>query len=664
MSNQTEKTDLALYLFHQGTNFTAYRYLGCHAELLDGVWQYTFRTWAPGARRVAVVGDFCDWTNGIQMERISEGGVWECRYSSENPLEGAAYKFKVTSQGGVHLKGDPYAVWSHGGADGASVICHPSRFAWQDAAWLENRKRTVCVKNGTYLAAPLNIYEVHLASFMRHENGSYLSYRELADTLVPYVKAMGYTHVELLPIAEYPYDPSWGYQVCAFYAPTSRFGNPDDFRYFVNAMHSSGVGVILDWVPAHFPKDEWGLYEFDGGPLYEYQGKDRQESRSWGTRFFDLGRNEVRAFLISNAAYWLTEFHVDGLRTDAVSSMLYLDYDREPGEWFPNIYGENKNLEAISFLRALNAHVFGLHPDVLMIAEESTSWGGVTHPSYEGGLGFNLKWNMGWANDLFDYIAKDPIYRRYHHTALNFPLMYAYNENYILPISHDEVVYGKKTLIDKPFGTYEQKFLQFKTTVLLQMTYPGKKMMFMGTEYGQFAEWNYAKSLEWFMLDYPAHFRLRQFVAALNRFYLDNPALWELDFKPEGFHWLLPDEADDNMVAFERYAMDGTALTVLLSFNPNTVRKRIPALPKAIYEYAFETDPTVEHPKRLAAVSEQIQVPVPPTPAKKTARKKQAAPAQDACAYETREVWHLDVDIPPFSGLILRRCEDPNTLSF
>ncbi len=561
--------DAAPYFFHQGTSDSAYLYLGCHLVCsAKNTYRYTFRTWAPHASYVTLVSDFTDWSLGAPLSRITDGGVWELVLESEVSLEGEAYKFRIDSPaGGIHLKGDPYAFASRGGSDGASLVTHPSSFVWEDGTWLSHRKKTVSGEGNTFLSAPLNIYELHAGSFERKEDGGYLSYRELADMLVPYVKYMGYTHIELLPLAEHPFDGSWGYQVCGFYAPTSRFGTPDDFRYFINALHTAGVGVIMDWVPAHFPKDEWGLYEFDGQPLYEYQGRDRMESRSWGTRFFDLGREEIQSFLISNALYFMREFHIDGLRVDAVASMLYLDYDRMPGEWIPNTYGDNKNLEAIAFLRKLNEAVDKEFPDVLMIAEESTSWGGVTHPVCEGGLGFDLKWNMGWANDCYDYLAKDPVHRKYHHTALNFPIMYAYAERYILPVSHDEVVHGKRSLLNKIAGSYDDKFKTFRAFLMFMMSFPGKKMLFMGTEYGQFSEWDYKKGLEWFMLDYEIHAALRDFVRALNTFYLATPAFYERDFSPEGFSWLLADEADKNTVAYRRYDAQGEDVIAVISFS-------------------------------------------------------------------------------------------------
>lgn len=579
----TEHPNLAAYYFHQGTSNCAYEYLGVHREMAsDGTFLYTFRVWAPNAKAVGLISDFTGWETARPMEKNVADGVFELTVSSAVSLEKQAYKYRVVSARGTTTdKGDPYAAFSRGGGDGASLVFTYSGFSFTDDAWLSHRRETVASNDGDYLPTPLNIYEIHAASFMRHpEDNRYLSYRELADVLVPYLKTMGYTHAEFLPLAEYPYDGSWGYQVCGFYAPTSRFGDPDDFRYLINALHTAGIGVIMDWVPAHFPKDAWGLYEFDGQPLYEYQGKDRQESPSWGTRFFDLGRPQVQSFLISNAVYWFREFHIDGLRVDAVASMLYLDYDREPGKWIPNIYGGRENLEAVAFLKKLNQTVFAQFPDVLMIAEESTAFPGVTHPVCEGGLGFNLKWNMGYANDMYEYVSMDPVYRSYHHKALTFPLMYAFSENFVLPISHDEVVHGKKSLIDKMFGSYEDKFSEMRTMLLMMMTYPGKKMLFMGTEFAQFREWDYENSLEWFMLDYPMHRKMRDFVASLNRFYLSRPELWEIDFREAGFSWLLPDENEKNAVAFLRRDKRGNTLFVALTFSgaPQTLRVTFPQI--------------------------------------------------------------------------------------
>lgn len=568
--------NLAAYYFHQGTNFSAYNYLGCNRIASDKGFSYSFRTWAPSADSVSLVADFIGWNNEIPMSKITENGIYELIIERDKSLEGALYKFKIIKDGVAHLKGDPYATYSKGGDDGASIIFTDRDYKWTDSVWLKRRKKTVVSKKDSFYPYPLNIYEVHLGSFMRKEDNSYLSYREIADFLPSYVKSMGYTHVEFLPLAEHPFDGSWGYQVCAFYAPSSRFGSPTDFKYMINAFHKAGIGAIMDWVPAHFPKDEWGLYEYDGTPLYEYQGKDRQESRSWGTRFFDLGREEIQSFLISNALYFLREYHIDGLRVDAVASMLYLDYDRAPGEWIPNLYGGRENLESVAFFKKLNTTIFSEFDDILMIAEESDSYGGLTHPVYLGGLGFNLKWNMGWANDLYDYLMTDPIYRKYKHKALNFPLMYAFKENYVLPISHDEVVHGKKSFVDKMFGSYEDKFRQMRASLLLMMTYPGKKLCFMGTEYAQFREWDYDNSLEWFMLDYPNHRAMREYVAALNSFYLSRPELYEIDFLERGFKWIHADEAEKNTVAYRRRSISGKELIVIINLSGSEQSYRIP----------------------------------------------------------------------------------------
>lgn len=618
-------TELASYLFHQGTNFRAYEYLGCSLLMQDGKYEYTFRTWAPNAISVGLVSDFSGWDTAVPFLRITENGIWELKYLSDHSLELMPYKFRIQSRSGTHDKGDPYARYSRGGSDGASLIFTSKDFKWEDKRWLSHRKKTVAYENGYYMSAPVNIYEMHVGSFMRHpEDNSYYSYSELAEILPSYLKKMGYTHVEFLPLQEYPFDGSWGYQVCGFYAPTSRFGNPDQLRLLINNLHKAGIGVIMDWVPAHFVKDEWGLYEFDGSPLYEYQGKDRMESRSWGTRFFDLGREEIQSFLISNALYFFREFHIDGLRVDAVASMIYLDYDREPGEWHPNHLGTNENLEATAFFRKLNSAIFGEYPDVLMIAEESTSFGGITHPVSEGGMGFNMKWNMGWANDFYAYVKTDPLFRKYHHKALNFPLMYAFREKYCMPISHDEVVHGKLSFVNKMHGSYEDKFWQARASLLLMMTYPGKKMLFMGTEYAQFREWDFDNSLEWFMLDYPKHKSFRDYVGALNAFYLANSELWDIDFNEEGFKWILADEADKNLVAYRRLNRKGKYLSVFINFSGGEQTVVVP------------TDKGV----RLEAVFDTGNL----------------APERKIVPIEKKgKEYYASVTLPPFSGVVFKR---------
>ena len=586
-----ENTSLDAYYFHQGTNYQAYKFLGCNLEHHDGKFRYSFRTWAPNALSVGLISDFTGWDTEVPFTKVTENGIWELVFDSDCSLEKRAYKFRIKSLSGVVDKGDPYARFSRGKDDGASLIFTSDDFEWTDATWMRKRNQTVTTKKGSYIPTPINIYELHLGSFMRHEEDNrYLSYREIADVLVGYVKSMGFTHIELLPVTEFPFDGSWGYQVGAFYAPTSRFGDPDDFRYLVNKMHSNGIGVIMDWVPAHFPKDEWGLYEFDGQPLYEYQGTDRKESRSWGTRFFDLGREEIQSFLISNALYYLEEFHIDGLRVDAVASMLYLDYDRDPGEWVPNQHGTNINLEGAAFFKKLNSVIFSKHPSVLMIAEESTSHGNLTKPVEDGGLGFNMKWNMGWANDFYEYVSTDPVFRKYNHKALNFPIMYAFTENFCLPISHDEVVHGKKSFVDKMYGSYEDKFRQMRASLLLMMTYPGKKLMFMGTEYAQFREWDYDNSLEWFMLDYPAHSRMQEYVRELNNFYLSRSELWDRDFDPSGFSWILPDENEKNTVVYRRINNKDESVVVAINFSGSEQSIRVPLCKSRHLVPLFATD--------------------------------------------------------------------------
>ena len=567
------------YLFHQGTNFTSYDYLGAH-EIYDEECKHffcTFRVWAPNARHVALASEVTGWDSPAPMVRVTDAGVWEATLEGKTSFEGLLYKYAVTgADGNTYLKADPYAFASQTLKETASIVKNIESFEWNDGEWMKKRalRGKTDWEKGHFYASPMNIYEVHLASWKTvngettEEGENYISYRDVADELSEYVKDMGYTHIELLPIMEHPFDGSWGYQVTGYYSPTARFGPPEDFAYFVNKMHESGIGVILDWVPAHFPKDRPGLYEFDGQPLYEYQGWDRMEHRGWGTRCFDVGRNEVQSFLISNALFWLREYHVDGLRIDAVASMLYLDYDREPGQWFPNVHGDNKNLEAMSFFRKLNTAVFAEFPDALMIAEESTSWPMITKPVHEGGLGFNFKWNMGWANDMFEYVATDPIYRQYNHTKLTFPLMYAFTENYVLPVSHDEVVHGKKSLVDKMFGAYDDKFAGMRAFLVNMMTLPGKKLTFMGCEFAQFREWDFANQLEWFMLDYPRHTEMKRFVRDLNHLYLETPALWEVDDNWDGFSWIYADSPDWNMVAYKRRDTSGNEIIAVINYSP------------------------------------------------------------------------------------------------
>lgn len=606
LSVNLDENALPSYLFHQGTNYEAWRYLGVHCIREKGEsCRYIFRTWAPNALAISVVGDLTDWEGGFPMRRITEGGLWEADIPCDKSWEDTYYKFAITGKDGkTWLKADPYATYNETLQKTASIIHTNTSYSWHDEEWLRQRERIVCPRyrgfkprKAHFYGAPMNIYEMHLGSWKTLDGASnvdgahYLDYRTIADKLVEYLTDMGYTHVELLPVMEHPYDGSWGYQVCGYYAPTSRYGKPEDFKYFVDTMHQNGIGVILDWVPAHFPKDRHGLYEFDGQPLYEYQGWDRQEHKVWGTRFFDLGRPEVQSFLVSNALYWLTEFHADGLRVDAVASMLYLDFDKNPGEWVPAPDGSNKNPEAIAFCQKLSSVIHDRCPDALLIAEESTDWPMLTKPVSEGGLGFSFKWNMGWANDLFDYVQCDPIGRQYIHEKLTFPLMYAFNENYVLPISHDEVVHGKKTLVDKMFGEYDDKFACMRTCMLYMMTLPGKKLTFMGTEFAQFREWDYENQLEWFMTDYPRHVEMQRFIRALNMLYKENSQLWEIDDGWDGFQWIDPNQDKTNTLSYRRRNRKGQELIVVLNFSPVLREGYTVVVPKmGRYEEVLTTD--------------------------------------------------------------------------
>lgn len=555
-----KKDNDQLYLFHQGTYYQAYEYMGAH-PYKDG---YIFRTWAPNATRVQVLGDFNGWNNEASpMKKISKDGVWEAYVSNAKALDN--YKFEITDKNNyARLKADPYAFMNETNGKTASILYDIDGYEWGDEGFIKYRN----TKN-VYTSA-MNIYEVNLGSWKKQSDCSYYTYRMLADELVPYVVDMGYTHIELMPITEYPYDGSWGYQVTGYFSPTSRFGTPHDFMYFIDKCHRNGISVILDWVPAHFPKDNFGLIEFDGSYCYENQGWDRREHEAWGTRRFDYGRNEVQSFLISSAMLFLDKYHIDGLRVDAVASMLYLDYDKKAGEWIPNEFGENKNLEAVAFLRKLNSAIFKKYPNVLMIAEESTAWPLVTKPTSLGGLGFNFKWNMGWMNDTLEYIKTDPIYRKSIHNKLTFSMFYAFSENFVLPISHDEVVYGKCSLLNKMFGDYYDKFKAMKAYLTYMFAHPGKKLTFMGTEFAQFKEWDYQAGIDFCLLDFETHNNLFKFSRALNHFYLDNPELFEEDFSWKGFDWLVPDDNTQNILVFKRMDKSGSELIYAVNFSPIT----------------------------------------------------------------------------------------------
>ena len=579
---QKDPSDLPIYLFKQGNNCEAYRYFGAHLETRAGESGVVFRVWAPHAAAISVVGDFNSWKPGSHpMRKVDGDSVWELFIPGVKEYD--VYKYCVTTRGGdLIYKADPYAFHAETRPSNGSKVYDITGFAWHDDAWQTAQKKADVI-NG-----PMNIYEMHAGSWKLKDEKVPYNYSELADELIPYIREMGYTHVELLPVMEYPFDGSWGYQVTGYFAPTSRYGTPQDFMYFVDTMHARGLGVILDWVPAHFPKDAHGLYEFDGGPLYEYQGADRQEHREWGTRAFDVGRTEVQSFLVSNALFWFDKYHIDGLRIDAVASMLYLDYGRRPGEWNPNPDGSNINRESVAFFQKLNGAVRAHYPDVLMIAEESTAYPMVTS---RAGLGFSMKWNMGWMNDTLAYVAADPIYRRGLHDKMTFSLMYAFSENYVLPISHDEVVHGKKSLLDKMSGSYEQKFATMRAYLCYMMAHPGKKLLFMGCEFGQFREWDYASSLEWFMLDYEMHAKLHSFVRTLNRFYLDTPPLWELDRSWEGFCWTAADRRDDNVLVFERIAGDGSAVVFAANFSGAPRRDYpVPVRTAGVYRELLSSD--------------------------------------------------------------------------
>lgn len=549
-------TETELYLFNNGVNCYAYRTLGCHAvNAGEQAKCYRFSVYAPNAKRVSVVGDFNGWdTASLRMTPCGSTGVWEA--FSDTAQVGQRYKFAIlTHEDNWLYKADPYAFYSENRPDTASVIYEMDGYEWGDSEYL-NRVESPLEK-------PISIYEVHAGSWK-----SGLSYRELADELIEYVKDMGYTHIELMPVAEHPLDDSWGYQVTGFYSVTARYGTPHDFMYLVDKCHQSGIGVIVDWVGAHFPKDAHGLRLFDGTPLYEHPDWRRSEQKQWGTLLFDYGRSEVRSFLISNAIFFLKEYHIDGLRADAVSCMLYLDYGREPGEWLENKDGGNINLDAVELFQMLSETVKRECKNALLIAEESTAFPNVTGAPKDGGLGFDLKWNMGYMNDTLSYMSLDPIYRKYHHSKLTFPMMYAFSERFVLPFSHDEVVHGKRSLLQRMPGSYDEMFAQLRLLYAYQFTMPGKKLMFMGDEFGQFIEWDFKKSLDWHLTDYPKHSGVRRAVRALNGIYTKTPALYERETGWDGFEWVSVNDADNSVIAYIRRAADGKGLLTVLNFTP------------------------------------------------------------------------------------------------
>lgn len=576
--------EMPVYLFHQGTAAKAYEIMGAHPAVRDGKDGYLFRVWAPKAKKIAVMGDFNLWNpSEFSMERLTPQGIWQIFIPGIK--EYSTYKYMIEDeQGNRFAKADPYGFHMETRPGTASKTFNIDRYLWKDIKWQG-------IKNSrSPYSRPMNIYEVHLGSWRKYNDGNYFDYDKLAEELIPYVKEMGYTHLELMPVSEYPFDGSWGYQVTGYYAPTSRYGSPEGFMSFVDACHLAGIAVILDWVPGHFPKDQSGLYRFDGSNCYEYDDPLKNEHQEWGTRIFDWGKNEVRSFLIGNAMFWMDKYHIDGLRVDAVASMLYLDYGRKDGEWRPNIYGGKENLEAVSFLQDLNRTIFQFHPSALMIAEESTAWPMVTKPVHTGGLGFNFKWNMGWMNDTLQYMKTDPLFRKGSHNNLTFPLTYFLSENFILPLSHDEVVHGKCSLVNKMPGNYEEKFANLRAYLSYMTAHPGKKLLFMGGELAQFIEWDYKKELDWSLLDYEMHQKFHLFIRELNHFYLDSPELWEQDDSWEGFQWIQPDDAINNIISFRRIDKRGRELIIACNFSPVDREEYRIGVPKpGIYKAIFHS---------------------------------------------------------------------------
>ena len=620
--NLSQLTEYDTFLFHQGTNCRAYEMLGAHLTEENGEKGVRFTVWAPNAKEVSVVGEFNHWDTRVnKMSKIDDGEIWKIFIPGIK--EGDVYKYAIMPQhGGPHImKADPYGYHAEVAPATASRVYDMNHYEWQDAEWQEKKKRTQSY------GQPMLTYEVHLGSWRRTPEGNQLSYRDMAEQLVNYAKEMNYTHIEFMPLCEHPYEGSWGYQATGYYAATSRFGTPDDLRYLIDKAHQAGIGVIMDWVPGHFCKDDPGLRDFDGRNLYESDNPQRADNAGWGTTNFDYGRTEVQSFLISNAIFWMDQYHIDGLRIDAVANMLYLDYGRQHGEWQPNKYGGNGNLEAIDFLHKLNEAVFREYPQALMIAEESTSWPNISKPVYMGGMGFNYKWNMGWMNDTLSYFSLDPIYRKWHHDKITFSMMYAFSENFVLPLSHDEVVHGKCSLINKMPGDYWQKFAGLRAFFGYWMAHPGKKLLFQGGEFGQFVEWKWDTSLDWHLPEkYEMHTKMLEFSKNLNKFYVENKEFWQVDFDWGGFEWIDCDNADDSMLSFIRRADDGEFVIAICNFTPAVRHGARFGVPKAgVYEEVFNSDaaefggsnvlnendiPSQEVPWNNKAQS--IQVTVPP----------------------------------------------------
>ncbi len=620
-------SDYDIHLFGEGRHQHAWRIMGAHPRIIDDVHGTLFSVWAPNAERVSVAGPFNRWDGRRHPMRSRGGsGVWELFIPGIEA--GELYKFEIRNRdsGSIHLKADPYGRRFEVRPHNASIVAADSSWRWNDSGWLAQRS------DSKWLHRPLSIYEVHPGSWQRGPEGEYLDYRELAHRLVDHVRDLGFTHIELLPITEHPFDASWGYQTTGYYAPTSRYGNPDEFRYFVDHCHQNGIGVLLDWAPAHFPKDAHGLAWFDGSALYEHADPRRGEHRDWGTLIFNYGRNEVRNFLVSNALYWMEEFHIDGLRVDAVASMLYLDYSRQSGDWTPNSYGGNENLEAIDFLRQLNRLTHELHPGTLMLAEESTSWPMVSRPIWLGGLGFSMKWNMGWMNDTLTYMREDPVYRQYHHDMLTFSQLYAFTENFVLPFSHDEVVHGKGSMLYKMPGDEWQRFANLRLLYTYMFTHPGKKLLFMGCEFAQGQEWDSAAQLDWYVLDYPLHQGVRDLVRDLNRLYRDYPALHQHDFDPRGFEWIDCHDSSQSVLTYLRRSDDDFAV-VALNFTPvPRKRYRIGVPREGAYVEILNSDSGYYGGSNLGNGGEVHAEPVP---------------------WMNRS-WSISITLPPLAGVVLK----------
>jgi len=575
------------HLFSEGKHWHIYQKLGAHLHSIDGIAGVLFAVWAPNAQRVSIVGDFNRWDGRCNpMRSLGSNGLWELFIPGLNA--GDLYKFEILNRHNQQLllKSDPYGQQFELRPNTSSIVPADSAYQWTDQEWMAQRTRH------NWLHEPMSIYEVHLGSWQRDNQGNFLNYRELAEQLVEYVTKLGFTHIELLPITEHPLDASWGYQTTGYFAPTSRHGSPDDFRYFVDTFHQHGIGIILDWVPAHFPKDAYALARFDGSALYEHEDPRQGEHRDWGTLIYNYGRNEVKNFLLASAMFWLEEFHIDGLRVDAVASMLYLDYSRNPNDWIPNQFGGNENLEAIDFLRELNTVTHSQHPGTVMMAEESTAWPQVTRPTWAGGLGFSMKWNMGWMHDTLQYMSREPVHRKYHHDKLTFGLLYAFTENFTLPFSHDEVVHGKGSLVNKMPGDQWQRFANLRLLLTFMFTYPGKKLLFMGCEFGQGTEWNFNRPLDWYVLDYPHHQGIQTLVKDLNHLYQSEPALYKHDFDHHGFDWIDCHDVQQSIISYRRKHEDAD-LIVVLNFTPVPRENyRIGVPQSGTYKEIFNSDST------------------------------------------------------------------------